>query len=108
MSDPVAHVKPLKMETLEGVALDVIAEVERQDKLARAGQFGKRHILPEGPDGSRLGVLVEEVGEVAEAMNEEEMGRGDPGDLYSELIQTAACALAWAAAKLEELEGYRP
>ena len=108
MSDPVAHIKPLQGVMIEGVLGDVAAEIDRQDHLARAGKFGGTHILPGGPDADRLGVLVEEVGEVAKEVNEEKMGQGEPGKKYDELVQTAACAVAWATAHLEEMEGYRP
>lgn len=101
MSDPVAHIPPLEKESLKTSADWVIHEVERQDNLARAGKFGGTHILPGGPNADRLGVLVEEVGEVAEALNELRMGRGSINDLEDELRQTAACALAWMAAIYE-------
>ncbi|KKM76519.1 hypothetical protein LCGC14_1379350 [marine sediment metagenome] len=108
MSDPVAHIKPLQKIIIEGVLIDVMEEINRQDSLARAGKFGGTHILPGGPDSDRLTVLVEEVGEVAKEMNEERAGNGTPGKLYEELVQAAACAAAWATAHLEELSGYRP
>ncbi len=108
MSDPVAHIKPLQGVMIEGVLADVAAEIDRQDNLARTGRFGGTHILPGGPDADRSLVLVEEVGEVAKELNEARAGQGTPGKLYDELVQTAACAVAWAAAHLEELEGYRP
>ncbi len=121
MSDPVAHIKPLRGSMITGVLDDVATEIQRQDDLARAGKFGGTHILPGGPDADRLVVLVEEVGEVAKELNEERAGnpvstglghhprRGpDPGKKYDELVQTAACAVAWATAHLEELKGYRP
>ena len=107
-TDTVPHIKPLRGSMITGVLDDVAAEIQRQDDLARAGKFGGTHILPGGPDSDRLGVLVEEVGEVAKEVNEERMGQGEPGKLYDELTQTAACAVAWAVAHLEELEGYRP
>ena len=108
MSDPVAHIKPLQGSMITGVLDDVAAEIQRQDDLARAGKFGGTHILPGGPDADRLIVLVEEVGEVAKELNEERAGNPNPGQKYDELVQTAACAVAWATAHLEELEGYRP
>ena len=110
MSDPVAHIPPLADRMIEGVVGDVVAEIHRQDRLARAGKFGGTHILPGGPDLARLGVLTEEVGEVAKEVNEAEMGNRDDDDhpeLYKELIQTGASAVAWATALLERMEGKR-
>lgn len=107
MRDPVAHIKPLRGSVITGVLDDVAAEIQRQDDLTRAGKFGGTHIIPGGPDSDRLTILVEEVGEVAKELNEERAGNPDPGKKYDELIQTAACAVAWATAHLEELEGYR-
>lgn len=107
MSDPVAHIKPLQGVMIEGVLADIAAEIQRQDDLARAGKFGGLHILPGGPDSDRLTILVEEVGEVATELNEIRAGQETPGKKYEELVQTAACAVAWAVAHLEELEGYR-
>ena len=65
------------------------------------------HTLPEGPNDARLRLLVEEVGEVARELNEADIGNPDPDELYTELIQTAATAAAWAAALVEKAEGYR-
>jgi NTP pyrophosphatase (non-canonical NTP hydrolase) len=41
---------------------------------------------------NKLSVLIEEVGEVGHAINE----AMDASELYKELIQVAACAIAWA------------
>ena len=105
MSDAVPHIKPLRGNTITGVLDDVAVEIQRQDDLARAGKFGGMHILPDGPDSDRLTILVEEVGEVATELNEIRAGQETPGKKYDELVQTAACAVAWAVAHLEELEG---
>lgn len=93
------EVSPLPHDSIR-VTLDaVFAEILRQDVLARAGKFGGLHILPSGPDHARLAVLTEEVGEVARELNETLMGRASPeGALVKELIQVAACAVAWATA----------
>jgi len=40
----------------------------------------------------KLPILIEEVGEVGHAINE----HMPPTELYKELIQVAACAIAWA------------
>lgn len=105
--DQVHHVKPLRGSTILDVTAHVRAEIWRQDGLARAGKFGGKHTLPEGPNDARLRLLVEEVGEVARELNEADLGNPDPDGLYTELIQTAATAVAWTAALTEEAEGYR-
>jgi hypothetical protein len=104
MSDPVAHIKPLQGRVIEEVLLDVAAEIDRQDSLARAGKFDNTHILPGGPDLARLAVTTEEVGEVAKevATGIKATGYERQSNLYEELIQTAACYTAWATAVLEE------
>ena len=82
----------------------VFAEIKRQDALARRGKFGGTHILPSGPNHARLAVLMEEVGEVAHELNEalssERLDGSYPSkdNLVTELIQVAACAVAWASA----------
>lgn len=46
---------------------------------------------PDMPNGERLAILVEEVGEAAKAMTYD----GDPTSLVRELLQVACVALAW-------------
>ena len=105
MPDPVAHIPPLKQAERDEVSLTVQIEIDRQDVLARTGKFHGTHILPGGPDHARASVLGEEVGEVHKALNEIKFGQSTrEGELYDELIQTAACAEAWAAAILEGRE----
>jgi hypothetical protein len=70
----------------------VSAERDRQDNLAAAGRWGGATIATVD-DGRRLAVLVEEVGEVARALQ-------DGTDPAVELVQVAAVAVAW----LEALE----
>ena len=78
---------------------DALARARRQDVLAEVGRERSRQewlrtagaIGPVDTDGERLAVLVEEVGEVARAMND---GKG----LREELIQVAAVAVAWVEA----------
>lgn len=101
MMDPVAHIPPFDDMSIAKACDAAMDEIHRQDQLARAGRFGGTHILPGGPNSDRLSVLVEEVGEVAEALNELRMGRGSINDLEDELRQVAACALAWMAAIYE-------
>lgn len=113
MSDPVAHIPPLTPEAREEVSLLVQTEIDRQDSLARAGKFDGTHILPSGPDPERMVVLTEEVFEallitslerVNQLLNSGILAEGYERQegLYDELIQTAACAEAWAAAILED------
>ncbi len=115
MSDPVArsqqgtmHIKPLQINVIETVLAKVMEEILRQDILAREGKFGGTHVLPGGPNDARLRVLMEEVGEVARELNERDQGHWEPRKLLDELIQTAACAVSFAAAHIEEENGYRP
>lgn len=112
-NDPVAHIPPLTPEAREEVSLLVQTEIDRQDSLARAGKFDGTHILPSGPDPERMVVLTEEVFEallitslerVNQLLNSGILAEGYERQegLYDELIQTAACAEAWAAAILED------
>ena len=49
-----------------------------------------------GPTPTPLSILLEEVGEVATVLN------GEGGDLYDELLQVAAVAVAWIEVLLKE------
>jgi NTP pyrophosphatase (non-canonical NTP hydrolase) len=75
--------------------LDIIVERYRQQELRDKRRIpftcDNASIAPE----KKLAVLVEEVGEVASAL------QPDGGNLREELVQVAAVALAW----LEALEG---
>lgn len=78
-------------------ALDAV-ESERKRQNEKWGR--QRHEY-----GDWLKILVEEVGEVAQAMQKRQKGWGketDAGDLYEELIHTAAVAVAIAEQVLEE------
>ncbi|WP_336786590.1 hypothetical protein [Paenibacillus sp. MMO-177] len=85
-------------EEIEDVLLDVLKERVRQ-----LGKFGhQRHKNP----GVWLAILGEEFGEVCQAAGPV-MGLGtgkptDADDLYTELIQVAAVAVAWAEQIAEE------
>lgn len=95
----VAAVPPLDYDNIELTLRAVQAEVCRQDLMARSGRFGGTHVMATGPDEARLGVLTEEVGEVARALNEALILRSlDRDHLVVELIQVAACAVSWATA----------
>lgn len=88
----------------EAVLSDVAAERRRQERLRDEGKFVRMELTPL----QRLPILLEEVGEVAKALVE--LGLTDepatrPEDvvmdeLREELIQVAACAVAW----VEELD----
>ncbi len=75
-----------------------LVEQERRRQIDRwGGPTGDGVENPTTPDGVRLRVLVEEVGEVAEAMGRPEDGNGTR-DLRTELTQVAAVAVAWLEA----------
>lgn len=73
--------------TRRDVLRAVERERERQERLAVSGRW-EGDSMATVSDGRRLAVLVEEVGEVAAAL------QGD-GDLREELVQVAAVAVAW-------------
>ena len=98
--DHVTEVAAFAFDDLRLTADAAVAEVMRQDALARRGRFGGTHVLPSGPNEARLAVLLEEVGEVAHELNEgwaSDAGL-DRDALIKELVQVAACAIAWATA----------
>jgi hypothetical protein len=75
-----------------GALRDVHEERLRQDELVRTGKIPWDCCDPTAPEGYKLAVLTEEIGEVARAILEHD----DPAHLRQELIQTAAVAVAWA------------
>lgn len=93
------HNSPALMEVFVRIA----AERQRQRELFRAGQITLDMASP-APDANRkLRVLVEEVGEVAEALDVLEAmpkNRNARRLLHAELTQVAAVSVAW----LESLE----
>ena len=94
-------VQPFSPETVQRFLDAVGQELLKQEAAARGGRFGGTHILPGGPDWARLPILLEEVGEVARELNERlivGLMDVDRTDLQNELVQVAACAVAWAAA----------
>jgi len=94
-----AYVPPLLRQSIKVMGAWALGEIERQEVLARSGKFGGIHVLPGGPDHARLAVLLEELGEVARELNEQLMTlEPHRRKLQAELIQVAACAIAWAAA----------
>jgi len=76
---------------------DVHEERLRQDDLISAGKIPWNCSDPDAPDGYKLAVLTEELGEVARAILE-------GSNLREELIQVAAVAVAWAEAIPPDLE----
>ena len=78
----------MNMEAVQANILGgIIAERLRQDRLH-----------PEFPECMRMAILVEEVGEVAKALQE-----GNRANLIEELQQVSAVAIRW----IEHLEGER-
>lgn len=83
------------------VQRDVEAERERQTALIRRGIIPFDCADPNVREGLKLGVLGEEFGEVCKALNESEPA----AQLYAELVQTAAVAMAWAESIAHGMEG---
>lgn len=79
---------------LDVVLVSVELERQRQDNLLEQGVIPWNLTDPLVAPGAKLGVLMEELGEVAKEVNED----GDEKALYTELVQVAACAVAWAEA----------
>ena len=75
------------------VLIDVAAERLRQEGLKASGKFPATCADPI-PDGAKLAILMEEVGEVARAIND----RQSRDELRAELVQVAAVAVAWLEA----------
>lgn len=78
------------------IYLKIWAERIRQEELKAAGKFVYTAADPECPDVTRITMLVEEIGEVARAMQ-----NNDLDNLKEELTQVAAITFAW----LEYLSG---
>jgi NTP pyrophosphatase (non-canonical NTP hydrolase) len=82
----------------QGVLQDVLAERRRQ--ITSWGMTKGDCAQPDTPDTRRLGVLMEEVGEVAELVNDDGIIGDRPRgvvvkEMYEELVQVAAVAVAW-------------
>ena len=75
---------------------EIRTERTRQDTLAAAGRWGGESVATISDD-RRLRVLVEEVGEVARALDWHQDLEED-GQLRAELVQVAAVAVAWLEA----------
>lgn len=90
----------LVLQGWSGIAVRIDDELARQRKLQAEGRFeftaGDYQITHE----QRLAILVEEVGEVAKAINERDQG------IAAELVQCAAVCVAWL--RLLESQGVAP
>jgi hypothetical protein len=82
----------IRLSPIEVILANVLEERARQDK-----KFpGHSIAAPSLTDGTRLRIIVEEVGEVAEAMDTQHANT--KRDLRAELVQVAACAVGWLEA----------
>ncbi len=70
--------------------MDILRERMRQEQLRAEGRFAHTAADPEMSDTAFLAVLMEEVGEVARAINDEEGAER----LVQELVQVAAVCVA--------------
>jgi NTP pyrophosphatase (non-canonical NTP hydrolase) len=101
----VFHAEPLSFATSQThrVLADIAAERARQDELRDAGRF--EFTAADSPgltNDQRLTMLTEELGEVAREVQNlggtVHDGEASASKLYTELIQVAAIALAFAEA----------
>ena len=84
-----------RMNDLNIVWSEIADERDRQELVHPFDSLYKLATIPPTPARpTPLSVLFEEVGEVAKAINE----RHDSSALREELVQVAACALAWIEA----------
>lgn len=83
----------------ETIMYRIGAEVVKE-RLRQNVMYGEQNL----DNGQFLAVLMEEVGEVAQALQEgsREHKPTDASDLYEELIQVAAVAQKWAEKVLKE------
>lgn len=81
--------------TVRDTLLPELYAVSAEYSIALA-KYGDRLVdNDECPDGTRMMVLTDEVGEVARCFTK---GDADPQHLHQELVQVAMVALAWAKA----------
>ncbi len=73
-----------------GIVEDVTSERYRQEDLKAGGKFPWTLADAAPSSAEKLAVLAEEFGEVAKAVCE-----GDRENLREELVQVAACCVAW-------------
>lgn len=79
---------------VNNIYADISKERVRQELLKAQGKFAHTAADPEVPNTDTLAVLVEEVGEVARALNDDAEGTNF-SHLREELVQVAAVAVAW-------------
>lgn len=93
---------PLPEGLAAGVPIlrEVLDERVRQERLRQEGRFRLTCASAEMEEGEKLGVLLEEVGEVARAFLEKRRLANDVHgkDLRKELLQVAAVCTAWVEA----------
>jgi hypothetical protein len=99
---------PVLSPAIDTIITAIIAERLRQEDLKAQGQLPFTCMDRDADEGIKLAVLVEEVGEVAKEVQERYAFRDEEDGesarrLYTELIQVAAVAAAWAEAIAEDL-----
>jgi len=90
----------INIAVMAKVSHEINEERFRQEDLQSQGRFAHTCADPDVDEGYKLGVLVEEIGEVGRALMEKmgKIGDRHNKDLRKELIQVAAVAQAWAEA----------
>jgi hypothetical protein len=73
----------------------IARERARQETLKAEGRFRYTLADKQMGDAEKVIALLEEVAEVGKAVMGQRMLVGDGGDLRKELVQVAACAVAW-------------
>ncbi len=92
------------------VLKDIIAERDRQERLRDEGKFHWTCASADESNSDKLAILAEEFGETAKEVTELIINKNAAArvtnqlkrNLYKELVQTAAVAVAWAEALREE------
>lgn len=80
----------VRSSSFQDATVAILRERHRQETLRLAGKFDQTCASPAMESAAKLSVLLEEVGEVAHAINE-----NDSLALRTELVQVAAVAVAW-------------
>lgn len=81
------------------IALALVAkERERQQQLFDAGKIPFRVCDPRTTNTTQLAVAMEEMGEIAHAINEGTLTVEERAHLLDEVVQCAAVLVAWAEA----------
>jgi NTP pyrophosphatase (non-canonical NTP hydrolase) len=96
--------------TYDTQATDVVLRMVAQERAEQERVWGEQSCAHDVlPPGEKLAVLVEEVGEVARALNELRVAPSflarkiERANLRTELVQVAASATAWAESLLGEI-----